>query len=345
MVAQQAIEAWRNAPRLTSFASFFEQTAWGLANQPDLAQPEPDMSLMQFDLECMTFWDTQSRLWGHFDHHYFASIPFRLEEECRLGASILSFGLKAWARRHAPATVYTLGAGAGTLARTLAKLGDGRFKTLCCSPTEGNRASFFSRRGSEDAFFFHGPFFELDDARYVSDPTLAPFRDGYHVLLEDTTFQMYGRNRKEQLAVIAPRVRPDGVLIQIQKLSHPSIEVYLERERQKDEQFKARYFSPVQVATKKKEILNTMAGFQVDLEATIDALRLYFDYSVITWNSGNFYTIVSSNSAHSLSELVGRMIGPALPNEYCYEQLPRTFSAAGAVPLAPALSWRTAEAV
>ncbi|SFB64626.1 hypothetical protein SAMN03159496_06515 [Rhizobium sp. NFR07] len=115
----EIINQWRRAPRLCAFAEFFEQTARGTANQPDMGKPYADEVLLGKDVDCLAFADTHRRLWGAFDNHYFASIPYRLEEECRLGAAILRFGLKAWAREARPAAVYTLGAGAGTLSRTL----------------------------------------------------------------------------------------------------------------------------------------------------------------------------------------------------------------------------------
>lgn len=75
MVDRLTIEHWRNAPRLTCLAAFFETTASGQGGAPDLAQPQLDMSLLDFDLEVSVFSDTHRRLWGPFDSHYFASIP------------------------------------------------------------------------------------------------------------------------------------------------------------------------------------------------------------------------------------------------------------------------------
>jgi hypothetical protein len=340
MVGSKTIESWRKAPRLNSLATFFEQTASGLGGAPDLGRPEPEMDRLSFDLACMTFWDTHRRLWGHFDSHYFASIPYRLEEECRLGTAILSFGEKAWARYGRPATIYTLGAGAGTLARALAKLGDGRLKTLNCSPTDGNRVCFFARRGSEHAHFYHGPFFELDDERYAADETLQPFQDGYDVLVEDTTFQMYGRDRDSQTGFIASRIRPNGILVQVQKLSDRNTEAYLERERQKDEVFKSRFFSVGQIVEKKRGVLDTMFDCQVDLETSQSALRSYFRYAIVTWNSGNFYTIVSSNSLNSLRDFVASMVKPAIPPEFCYEEVPRILVNDEQNPIPSAWAWR-----
>ncbi|MFK0278587.1 class I SAM-dependent methyltransferase [Ensifer sp. NPDC090286] len=336
------IEHWRRAPRLTSFAEFFEKTASGETGAPDLAEPKLDMSLLDFDLEAAVFSDTHRRLWGRFDHHYFASIPYRLEEEGRLGSAILAFALRTWARGLSPATIYTLGTGTGCLARTLAALGNGRIKALCCSPTAANRVAFEENRGSEHAQFFHGPFFELTGERYATDPDLLSFRDGFDLLLEDTTFQMYDRDRVKQLEFIVPRIRPGGILVQVQKLAHEELEIYEQRERQKDEVFKSRFFSLGDISSKKDQVLNTMTGLQVDLATTIAALRTFFRYSVLTWNSGNFYTIVSSNSRAALLELVSLMVKPAIPPGYCYERLPFAIVDTDVEPLAPDLAWRCA---
>lgn len=342
MVDRKTIEQWRNAPRLTSFSAFFERTASGKGGAPDLAEPQADMSLLDFDLETTVFADTHKRLAGPFDSHYFASIPYRLEEQYRVGAAILSFALRIWARNACPTTIYTLGTGTGCLARTLATLGDGRIEALCCSPTAANRMAFLAKRGSDHAHFFHGPFFELDDARYAVDEDLEHFRSGFDVLFEDTTFQMYDRDRVKQLEFVAPRIRPGGLLVLVQKLANTARDIYDERERQKDELFKTRYFSTGHISEKKNEVLNTMVDLQVDLPTTVAALKAFFRYSVLTWNSGNFYTIVSSNSRASVLELISLMLKPAIPPGYCYEQLPAAIIDTDADPLAQELRWRRA---
>jgi tRNA (cmo5U34)-methyltransferase len=343
MVGRDSIERWRNAPRLTSFATFFERTARGEGGAPDLAQPQADLSLLDFDLDCAVFADTHARLSGIFDNHYYASIPYRLEEQCRLGAAVLTYALRIWAQTATPAAIYTLGTGTGCLARTLALLGDGRIKTLCCSSTAANRAAFLAKRGSEHAHFFLGPFFALDDKRYSADPDLSPFRNGFDLLFEDTTFQMYDRDRVKQLEFIVPRIRQGGILVQVQKLAHHDHAVYDERERQKDDLFKTRYFSQEHISEKKTEILNTMTDCQVDLPSTISALGTFFRYSVVTWNSGNFYMIVSSNSRASMVDFISLMVKPAIPPAFCYEHLPLVVIDTEFEPIGPALAWRSAQ--
>ncbi|CAM3784330.1 class I SAM-dependent methyltransferase (plasmid) [Agrobacterium radiobacter] len=340
----KVIDAWRRAPRLNEFADFFERTASGLEGAPDYGAPAAEYDLLQFDLDCLIYADTHRRLWGKFEQHYFASIPFRLEEECRLAAAAFRFCLRAWARENRAATLYTLGAGAGSLSRSLAKLGDGRIKTLSCSPTVANRVCFYEKRGSEHANFFDGAFFELNEERYSTDQDLEPFRHGFDVLLEDTTFQMYGTDRDRQTGFVARSVRSTGVLVQVQKLLHPDPLVYAERERQKDEMFKSRFFSPAQIAGKRREVLNTMVDFQVDMATTRAALQQCFRYSVVTWNSGNFYTIISSNCRHSMIDFVSSLVKPAIPNDFCHETLPQIIVDDDREPLSDNWQWRPSQA-
>ncbi|MDR6100486.1 tRNA (cmo5U34)-methyltransferase [Agrobacterium larrymoorei] len=343
MTDSSTINNWTTAPRLNAFASFFEETASGRSGMPDLGDVLPDIELIGRDLDCRIFLDSYRRLWGAFDAHYFASIPFRLEEEARLGSAVLRYIQNLWAREERAALVYTLGAGTGCLARTLARIGDGRALTLNCSPTPANRVSFHAKRGSEHAHFFLGSFFELDASRYASDPSLQLFKDGFDVLIEDTTFQMYGPDRAAQVAFIAPRIRRDGVLIQVEKISHPDPDTYARRERQKDEQFKSRYFSRTQIDSKKSEVLNTMEKCEVSLDTSIAALSTHFSFSAVTWNSGNFYTIVSSNSLETLGIIVQLLIPPAIPLEFCYEKLPRFWSYGVEAPVPSNWGWRSAK--
>jgi hypothetical protein len=338
-------DTWRRAPRLNEFADFFEKTASGLAGTPDFGAPIASAELLQFDLDCLTYADTHRRLWGKFENHYFASIPYRLEEECRIATAAFRFCLRVWAEEDRPATLYTLGAGAGSLSRSLAKLGDGRINTLNCSPTVANRVCFYENRGSEYAQFFEGPFFELEPERIANDQDLEPFRLGFDVLIEDTTFQMYGSDRDNQVWFVTRLLKPTGVLVQVQKLLHPDPAVYAERERRKDEIFKSRYFSRDQIVEKKREILNTMVDFQVDMATTISALGQSFCYSVVTWNSGNFYTIISSNSRRSLLDFVSLLLPPAIPAGFCDERLPITIMDDTNAPLPQTILWRAPQSV
>jgi hypothetical protein len=156
---------------------------------------------------------------------------------------------------------------------------------------------------------------------------------------------MYDRDRVSQLEFITPRIRPGGLLIQIEKLAHSDRTIYQSRERQKDELFKSRYFSPAKIADKRDEVLGTMDDLQVDLETTATALGAFFRYSVMVWNSGNFYTIVSSNTRQAILEFVTLLIKPAIPPAYCHHVLPLVLVDTQAQPIAPALKWRSPRSI
>jgi hypothetical protein len=133
---------------------------------------------------------------------------------------------------------------------------------------------------------------------------------------------------------------PNGVRRLVQ-LANRDVELYQESERQKDDLFKSRYFSPTKISDKRDEVLNTMDNLQVDLETTTAALGTYFRYSVAIWNSGNFYTIVSSNARQAILDFVSLLIEPAIPPAYCHHSLPAVLNDTEAQPLATALKWRS----
>lgn len=135
------------------------------------------------------------------------------------------------------------------------------------------------------------------------------------------------------------------MLVQVQKLKNPKPDVYLAREIQKDEIFKSKFFSTAQIIEKQRDVLETMVDFQVDLETSGSALHSYFRYSVVTWNSGNFYTIVSSNSLGSIRDFCASMLRPAIPEEFCYEPLPRIINNDEKDPIRANWTWRTPHSI
>jgi len=104
------------------------------------------------------------------------------------------------------------------MARTIAKLADGKIRTFSCSPTEENRISFFSHGIPEHAKFFVGPFCDVDYTLFNSNPEYYDFKNGFDVIVEDTTFQMYSNNRYEQISFVKDKLVDDGVLIFVEKV-------------------------------------------------------------------------------------------------------------------------------
>jgi len=308
------------APRLNEMFAFFSATAGGRSGAPK-KNPVVDPRLLQFDNRLSRFAKIHQTLWGNFDPHYFSSIPYRLEEEIRLGDALLAYGMSK-AQAGGPVGYYVLGAAEGTFARTLSSMAAGSILTLSCSPNQENEASFYRGGRPQYSTFFLGPFHRLTSSFLSTDAILKPLAGKFDVILEDTTFQMYSANRSAQIEFVKQYLRDDGIFLFVEKLRHRVQEEYLRRELQKDYGYKARYFSSAEIEKKRETILHRMNLNEVSLETMAFAIGEHFNHACITWNSGNFYTIAASNDADNLHALVERMCEPCIPHEYVYEDLP-----------------------
>lgn len=254
---------------------------------------------------------------GVFDNHYMASIPYILEESCRLGASVVTLLTETAMARSRKATMLTIETSEGTFARSVVSQSPELIETLSTSSTQINYKTFEGNHPAGCRYLV-GPFFSLTRERFRSDPYLAPFRGGFDIIIEDTAFQMYGQDRARQVGFLARNLLPSGILICIEKCLHINESEYIRREVQKDNLFKSKYFSEREIE-RKQEILRIMKCGQVHLDTLVAALRAHFSSCHLTWNSGNFYTIAASNDKNVLSDFVARL-GPArIPPEFIYE--------------------------
>ncbi|NTF63371.1 class I SAM-dependent methyltransferase [Agrobacterium rhizogenes] len=317
------------APRLNELSSFFAATAAGRAGRP-IREPQVDKRLLKGDDLLDSFVSLHERRRGPFDQHYHSSIPYRLEEECRLGYAILKYseGLAG------ALNLYSLGTAEGTMARTISELADGRIESLSCSPNIENQQSFLAYGNPPHASFFLGPFHHLTQALRHSRQDLIKFSSGFDIIFEDTTFQMYSPNRLDQIGFVSQHLKEDGLLLLVEKFQNPDIQEYQRREDQKDHGFKARYFSHADIVAKEAAVLTIMNQNEVTLADMGAAVKPYFRHCYITWNSGNFYSLVASNSLPNIERFISGLIEPAIPGEYVYGPLPRSlFSSIGGGPI------------
>ena len=322
-------EECARAPRLNELSAFFSMTASGQAGQP-IQPAQLDRRLFPPDLTFRRFSALHPLRQGPFDQHYLCSIPYRFEEECRMGCAILKYARA----KNGKLRLYTLGTAEGTMARVTAELGNGRVETLSCSPNIENLRSFYAYGVPPHAMFFHGPFHHLTPQRIHDDNELRRFAGGFDIILEDTTFQMYSPNRFDQIRFVSQHLKSDGIFILVEKFRHEDPEEYRRRELQKDHGFKARFFTAADIREKEEIVLARMNPSEVSLTEMGEALRHFFSHSFVIWNSGNFYTVVSSNSIESLDLLSSMLCPAAIPAEYVYADLPyRLYSASEAKPL------------
>ncbi|QXZ80789.1 class I SAM-dependent methyltransferase [Rhizobium sp. L51/94] len=305
------------APRLNELSEFFSTTAAGQTGMP-IRPPKLDYRLFPLDSTFKRFSALHPLRQGPFDQHYLGSIPYRFEEECRMGCAILKYARA----RKGRLKLYTLGTAEGTMARVIAELGNGRIDTLSCSPNVENLRSFYAYGVPPHATFFHGPFHHLTARKIQDDDELRAFTGGFDIIVEDTTFQMYSPNRFDQIRFVSQHLRKDGLFIFIEKFRHDDAEEYHRRERQKDHGFKARFFTPSDIRKKEETVLTRMNRNEVSLANIAKTLSRFFEHTFVTWNSGNFYSLVSSNSAKNLDLFLSKLCPAAIPGEYVYTDLP-----------------------
>lgn len=308
-----------SGPRLNQMAGFFAETAAGRGGVP-VRKPTVDMRLLSDDNLLNCFIKLHSQRQGFFDQHYHSSIPYRLEEECRMAHTLLKYSQL----QTRETLLYSLGTAEATMARSLSELSGGRIRSLSCSPNEENYKCFTAFGEPSYASFFLGPFHRMTKAYLKSESRFKGFADGFDFIFEDTTFQMYSPNRLKQIEFVTQHLKRDGILLLLEKFRAADTAEYQRREYQKDFGFKTHYFGIDEIARKTKLVLNTMHDSEVTLAEMASAVYANFKYCIVTWNSGNFYGLAASNNEDNLSRYLALMDPPAIPFEYTYEPKPFT---------------------
>jgi hypothetical protein len=316
---KQFLDECDRGPRLNQLAGFFEDTASGKSGMP-FRRPVVDARLFPHDALLHRFIGLHARRQGFFDHHYHASIPYRIEEECRMALALLRYSQSHMGEL----LLYSLGTAEGTMARTLSEISGGKIQSLSCSPNEENLRCFMAFGEPAHASFFLGPFHRLTRDHFRSDSKLERFLGGFDFILEDTTFQMYSPNRRQQIEFVSEYLKANGILLLLEKCLAVDDTEYKERESQKDYGYKIHYFREHEIAGKAERVLRSMRESEVTLPALADAIYAKFRYCAVVWNSGNFYGFAASNDAENLRRYLSGMVEPAIPLEYVYEPGPYT---------------------
>ncbi|MDH3902824.1 MAG: hypothetical protein OEU84_16035 [Xanthomonadales bacterium] len=315
------IARWKKGARLTSLSDEFERLASGVSGIPSVDEVLPDLHLFNNNIDILQFYRTYRKYSGKFNLHFLSSIPYILEEECRLGSALLRYLLQQKNTSGQTAKLQTIGNAEGVIARTITRLGNGEVSTLTNSPTLANMHEFDSKR-VDNCFFHNGPFFEITRDRLKNSKTLNHFSNGFDVIYEDTTFQMYDTNREDQIAFAVQNLKSNGLFICLEKCNHDDIDEYLKREDQKDLKFKTRFYSETQLKEKQKTIVKPMQFGQVTLPRLHRAIKGSLRHTKLIWNSCNFYIIAASNEIKQLESFL-ELLGPAcITSEFEYESIP-----------------------
>lgn len=322
----QAVKEWReNSPRVGKLSSSFLSIATGLSGTPKHL-PLDDQDATSFfhnDLAVLNFYNTQKERFGVFGHHFISSVPFGLQEWARMGSAAQLYLSQVSAKTGKPTTFHSSGSAEGVIARTVAELGQKNIYTLTNSSTAANEAEFHRRGAVEQARFFAGPYFDINPELLATHQNLAPFKEGFDIVYEDTCFQMHAKNRAEQVAWLCQNLKDDGLFVCLEKCLLDDATEYQRREDQKDDEFKSKYFSSEQIAEKRSSILRDMQTGQVSLQDLVEGIAETLDHVVVTWNNGNFYTVIASNDFTKIQQFCSNMLAPCLPDSFVNIETPQ----------------------
>jgi SAM-dependent methyltransferase len=305
-------------PRVNSLLEVFERIASGRSQVPrQCAEAAPDF------LRGSAEYRRHDRIFraclATFYRHGCASIPYEIEELARVDAALLRLAVRRGASEDAPLTYWETSSADGTRGRTLAEYAGGRILTLTDSPSQANRREFERSAPHPRAYFHHGPWVDLTP-EFLDHQSMHPaFRAGFDVIWENTTFQMYGNKRVDQIAYIKRVLKPDGLVLFFEKMNHPDRVRYERAEHVKDAVFKARYFEPRDVLSKRREILAVMEAGQVTLDELAAAARVHFLCGALIWNSTNFYEVVATDSRGALDAFLSELPDAYVPDEFAFE--------------------------
>lgn len=314
---KNAIINWKNGPRTTVLSKQFDELSSGNEGKPILNRILPIDDFLTNKNGLSLFYNEYSKFRGYFADHYISSIPYILEEDCRIGNGILKYLKEISEEENRITKLQTIESAEAVQARAIVSLSEGKIISLSNSPTIKNMEVFNSNCPT-GSFFHAGSFFDIDNEFLSKHVLLNPFAEGIDIILESMGFQMYGNNRAEQIGFVIENLSKNGIFICLEKCLQIDDNEYLKREKQKDI-FKMKFFAEDQII-KKEEILKEMFKGQVLLETLLDALKKHFKHTYLLWNSGNFYQLAASNSLTNLNKFLNKISNPIIPNEFVYEK-------------------------
>lgn len=310
----------KNAPRINGLQPFFSGTALGLRDKP-ITPYQGNKSLLLEISDCeilYSFFIEYKKRQSYFEQHFSSSIPYIMENECRMGAALLKYFSS---RNSTDNLSLHLGASEAPLARTISALGlDLNIKTLATSCTKENRNGFYKYdKNPINTYFLPIPWIYVNK-QLLKEKGLDDFHNGFDVIFEHQLFHFFSKDRGKQVSLSSKLFKDisKGLLFMTGKIMNNDINEFKKRELQKDMDFKAKFFSKKDIHSKNKEIVNIFNDMLLTLEETINEIQKTIKYSIVIWNSGNFYTILSSNSKTEINRYLNNLENPIIEKKYSY---------------------------
>lgn len=313
------VDTYLQQSSMIRLAQQFEQLATGAAQVPR----QPVLTRIRnriADADVLEYHDRLAPRAGPLFSHFLASIPGILEEMSRVGVALSRLSRQRAERDGRPCLFYEIDAFDGSNGRTLAAFSGGAIKTLTCSPNKANEEHFHRFADPARSRFIPMSFLKLNQdvvRRLVDD---EHFHGGFDYIYETAAFQFYGKDRDFQIEQGCRMLRDDGLVFFLEKLNHADRLEYERRERVKDEQHKAHYFTPEEIEWKRQQMLLRMYEGEVLLDELVSSIGRHFSHCYLLWNSTNFYEFVASNDGRRIEEFVRLLGQPAIEEQFVFER-------------------------
>jgi hypothetical protein len=305
---------------LMILANEFKNLATGTIQAPKIPVTG-NLSFLSSNSDLLKYHNLLVKNMGPAFEHFCASIPFVIEELCRIGITLSNLTKEQSRNCHEHFTFYEMAAFDGAYARTLAEHSNGLIRTLTNSPTSLNEYHF-NRLSRHNFSKFHvGSFMDITFDYLASQPDLQIFQNGFDFIYERAAFQFYSSDRISQIGSVARLLKENGLMICLEKLSHLDSEEYKKRELVKDKLYKSIYFSDEEIEWKRLNMLKDMEKHgQVHFGTLVDALSRHFKFAYLVWNSTNFYEFVASNNEFVIEKFMALLTTPYIPPPFCFEK-------------------------
>jgi hypothetical protein len=273
---------------------------------------------------------------GNFDDHIATSIPGFREVQQAVGDAIV---------RSYPegAQLLDIAASEGAFNKAISATSEGRIETLALDPNLTMAKHFKDISTVPGATYDVSAFGSAEDAgkeAWTEDDgtkilTFDP-KIKYDVIHESMGFQFISNTRDPQFARVKEMMQPDGIALFEEKVIG-NTEEWKAREKKKD-RYKARYYTPDQLAAKKAEVLEKgqaaadkaesareeqivgMHSSMLTEPQTEVALKKHWKYVSQYWDSGNFKGYVAGDSQASVQRFLSNLTD--LNSEYSNVETP-----------------------
>lgn len=146
---------------------------------------------------------------------------------------------------------------------------------------------------------------------YDADESIKGIVD---VVTEILGFQFFTKDRLPQVLRVKNMLSPNGIAIFVEKFSNHNDDIWERNEELKDKLWKSKFFTPEEIAAKKKNVLQDMGEYCYDCEDFAKLMYNNFDYVKRIYHAGNFAGYACSDAPFDYED-------PTICSDYCAEIL------------------------